>query len=266
MIKLAVTGAAGRMGRAIIQAAHDRTDLELACAIEQVGSTLLGADAGEVAGIGRINVPIDSELTVADFDVLIEFTSPAATLEHTRICAEAGRRMVIGTTGFSEAEKEAIVSMSKKISVVLAPNMSVGVNLCFHLVEIAARVLSDDVDVEVLEAHHRHKVDAPSGTALRLGEIAAQVLGRDLAENAVYGRQGQTGVRDRKTIGFSTIRGGDIVGEHSVLFAGEGERLEITHRSSSRANFAIGALRAAVWCMQHPAGVYDMQDVLDLRQ
>lgn len=265
MIQLAVTGAAGRMGRTVIQAIKNNPNVELACAIERGDSDFLGMDAGQVAGIGNVDVVIGGDLSERKFDVLIEFTGPQATLIHAQHCRNSGGRMVIGTTGFSDNEKRRISKLSEDMAMVVAPNMSVGVNLCFHLVELAARTLGDDADIEIVEAHHRHKVDSPSGTALRLGEIAAAAVGRDLGEHAIYGRHGQVGPRDPKTIGFSTIRGGDIVGEHSVLFAGEGERVEISHRSSSRLTFANGAIRAALWCMQHDSGLFDMQDVLGLK-
>lgn len=207
----------------------------------------------------------DPAAQVAAFDVLIDFTRPEGTLAHLEICRKAGRAMVIGTTGFTEAQKQTIREAAKEIPVVFAPNMSVGVNLCLKLLDLAARVLGDEVDIEVIEAHHRHKVDAPSGTALRMGEVVAEALGRDLAQCAVYGREGHTGERERKTIGFETIRAGDIVGEHTVMFAGIGERVEITHKASSRMTFAKGAVRAAAWLKGRSAGLYDMQDVLDLR-
>ena len=265
MIRLAVAGAAGRMGKSIIQASLSNSQVELGLAFERGDSAAVGSDAGELAGVGRINVSVADGLSQAGFDVLVEFTNPQATLEHAQICRAAGKRLVIGTTGFNQQQKEAIWAVAEDICVVMAPNMSVGVNLCFYLVDIAARTLGEAVDIEIVEAHHRQKVDAPSGTALRLGEVAAAAVGRDFNASAIYGRQGQIGPRDRNTIGFSTIRAGDIVGEHSVLFAGEGERVEITHRSSSRMTFANGALRAAVWCMQHDHGLYDMQDVLGLK-
>ena len=265
MIKLAVAGAAGRMGKSIIQASQSNSQVELSVAFEQESATTVGLDAGEVAGVGRLDIPIVGGLSDTDFDVLIEFTNPQATLEHVQICHGAGKRVVIGTTGFSQQQKEEISSVAGDICVVMAPNMSMGVNLCFHLVDIAARALKDEADIEIVEAHHRQKVDAPSGTALRLGEIAATAVGGDLDSCATYGREGHTGPRDRKTIGFSTIRGGDVVGEHTVLFAGDGERVEITHRSSSRMTFANGALRAAIWSMERGSGLYDMQDVLGLK-
>jgi 4-hydroxy-tetrahydrodipicolinate reductase len=266
-IKVAIAGAAGRMGRALIEACWKGRDVEVGVAVERVGSPFIGADAGELAGIGNIGVKIGTDLAAVaeDFDVLIDFTLPDASAAHVEICRSLGKRMVIGTTGFSDAQKAAIRSAADDIGIVFAPNMSVGVNLCFKLLEIASRVLGDEVDVEVIEAHHRNKVDAPSGTALRMGEVVAEALGRDLNECAVYGREGHTGVRDRRTIGFETIRAGDIVGEHTVLFAGTGERVEITHKASSRMTFATGAVRAAGWIMGQERGLFDMQDVLGLR-
>jgi len=197
--------------------------------------------------------------------VLIDFTSPAATLAHAAACAASGRALVVGTTGLTAAQKAELAGAAARTPVLFAANMSVGVTLCLALLRQAAQVLGDDFDVEIIEAHHRHKVDAPSGTALRMGEVVAEALGRNLADCAVYGREGQTGARDRRTIGFATVRGGDIVGDHTVLFAGEGERIEITHKASSRLTFARGALRAAAWLAGQPAGLYDMQDVLGLR-
>ncbi len=266
MIKIAVAGAAGRMGRAIIETCRYYDGVELAVATERAGSEMIGVDAGELAGIGRIGVPVRDGLDGTAFDVLIDFTNPGATLEHVGFCRNAGNRMVIGTTGLEAGDRRQIEAAAADIAVVMAPNMSVGVNLCFRLVELAARTFGDDVDVEIVEAHHRHKVDAPSGTALRLGEVVGQALGRTLEEVAVYGRHGHTGPRERRTIGFATIRAGDIVGEHTVLFASEGERVEITHRASSRTTFARGAVRAAAWIMSRDNGLYDMQDVLDLRR
>lgn len=267
-VRIAVAGVAGRMGRAIVRACGEREDAVVTAALERPDSPAVGRDAGEVAGVGRLGVAVAADLdAVADaFDVLVDFTAPAATVAHVGRCRTLGRRMVIGTTGLDGDQKRQIGEAARDIPIVFAPNMSVGVNLCFKLAEIAARVLGHDADVEIVEAHHRHKVDAPSGTALRLGEIVAAALGRDLAECAVYGRQGHTGERDRRTIGFATIRGGDIVGEHTVLFAGTGERVEITHRASSRSTFARGAVRAAVWLAGRGPGLYDMQDVLGLRE
>ncbi len=267
MTRIAITGAAGRMGRALLEAGQNTDGIDVTAAIERVGSSVIGADAGEVAGIGSMALAIGDDLSSATdaFDVFIDFTRPEVSLENIRICREAGRRMVIGTTGFDEAGKQAIADAAQDIAIVFAPNMSVGVNLCFKLLDLAARVMGDEVDIEVIEAHHRHKVDAPSGTALRMGEVVADALGRDLADCAVYGREGNTGERDRKTIGFETIRAGDIVGDHTVLFADIGERVEITHKASSRLTFANGAVRAAKWLMSHDSGLFDMQDVLDLK-
>jgi len=267
MIRIAITGAAGRMGRTLVQALEGNTALVLSAALERSGVSLLGSDAGELAGIGRLDVPVTDSLVdaLASFDTLVDFSVPEATLASLATCRRAGKSMVIGTTGIDQAGRDAIRSASRDIPIVFAPNYSVGVNLCFKLIELAARVWGDDVDVEVIEAHHRGKVDAPSGTALKMGEILARTLDRDLAENAIYGRQGITGPRNRKTIGFETIRAGDIVGEHTVMFAGVGERVEITHRAASRMNFAIGAMRAAQWLAGRPNGLYDMQDVLGLK-
>ncbi|MET0104753.1 MAG: 4-hydroxy-tetrahydrodipicolinate reductase [Sedimenticola sp.] len=267
MVRVAVVGAAGRMGKSLIQAVCDTEGLELGAATERPDSTLVGVDAGEVAGVGKLGVSIAGGLdrVVDDFDVVIDFTSPAATIGHLQICSANDKRMVIGTTGLDEEQKAALKSAAEKIAIVFAPNMSVGVNLCFKLLDIAARVMGDDVDIEVIEAHHRHKVDAPSGTALRMGEVVADALGRDLKECAVYGREGQTGERDRKTIGFETIRAGDVVGDHTVLFAAMGERVEITHKASSRMTFANGAARASGWIMGYENGLFDMQDVLGLK-
>lgn len=267
MTRIAITGAAGRMGRSLIEAVHNTDGMELTAALEHPESSLLGSDAGEMAGIGTAGVNIVSDLAsvAGDFDVLIDFTRPGPTLANLAICRDAGKRMVIGTTGFDDAQKRQIAEAAGDIGVVFAPNMSVGVNLCLKLLDMAARVLGDEVDIEVIEAHHRHKVDAPSGTALRMGEVVAEALGRDLKDCAVYGREGVTGERDRKTIGFETIRAGDIVGDHTVLFAGTGERVEITHKASSRMTFASGAVRAAGWLMARDAGLFDMQDVLGLR-
>ena len=267
-IRVAVAGAGGRMGRTLVQAVTQADGLVLGAATEQPGSSLIGADAGELAGVGRLGVAVAADLAgaAAAFDVLIDFTAPAATLENLALCRAAGKRMVIGTTGLDADQRAAIAAAGQEIGIVFAPNMSVGVNLCFKLLDIAARVLGDDVDIEIIEAHHRHKVDAPSGTALRMGEVVAAALGRDLAEVAVYGREGHTGARERRTIGFETIRAGDVVGEHSVWFAADGERVEIAHKASSRMTFAKGAARAAHWLGSRGPGVFDMQDVLGLRE
>lgn len=266
MTKIAIVGAGGRMGRTLIEACHITNDVELTGATEQPDSSLVGSDAGELAGLGKLGVSVvdDLEKAISGCDAVIDFTRPDATLRHLETCRRYGKNIIIGTTGFDEQGKAAINDAAGDIGVVFAPNMSVGVNLCFKLLDIAARVLGDEVDIEVIEAHHRHKVDAPSGTALRMGEVVADALGRDLNDCAVYGREGVTGERDRKTIGFETIRAGDIVGDHTVMFAAEGERVEITHKASSRMTFASGAVRAARWLTDQPAGLYDMQDVLGL--
>ncbi len=267
MVKLAIAGAAGRMGRALVEACQQHEQSHLSLALEHPQHHLLGTDAGEWAGVGTLNVPIVANLQdLSDsFDVLIDFTLPEGTLKHVAMCREAGKAMVIGTTGLSEDDKQVLSEAAQDIPIVFAPNMSVGVNVCFKLLEIAAQVLGEQADIEIIEAHHRHKVDAPSGTALRMGEVIANTLGRDLQSCAVYGREGRTGEREHKTIGFETIRAGDIVGEHTVMFADIGERVEITHKASSRMTFANGAVRAAVWLMQQKKGLYDMQDVLGLK-
>ncbi|WP_070884264.1 4-hydroxy-tetrahydrodipicolinate reductase [Pseudomonas sp. D2-3] len=266
-MRIAVTGAAGRMGKNLIEAVHQADGVVLGAAVARSTSTLLGADAGELAAVGKLGVALSGSLeSVLDgFDVLIDFTHPSVTLENLEICRRAGKAMVIGTTGFSAAEKQLLVEAGREIPIVFAANFSVGVNLCLKLLDTAARVLGDDVDIEVLEAHHRHKVDAPSGTALRMGEVVANALGRDLEKVAVYGREGQTGARQRETIGFATVRAGDVVGDHTVLFAADGERVEITHKASSRMTFAKGAVRAASWLQGRSPQLYDMQDVLGLK-
>lgn len=267
MIRVAVVGAAGRMGKTLIQAVTAAEGMALSAATEAPDSTLVGIDAGEVAGVEKLGVPISHSLTkvVDDFDVAIDFTGPAASMVHLEVCRQHGKSMVIGTTGLTDEQKATIEAAAADIAIVFAPNMSVGVNLCFRLLELAARVMGEDADIEIIEAHHRHKVDAPSGTALRMGEVVAATLGRDLQDVAVYGREGQTGARDAQTIGFETIRAGDVVGEHTVWFATEGERVEIAHKASSRMTFAKGAVRAAAWVVERDTGMFDMQDVLDLR-
>ena len=267
MTRIAIHGAGGRMGRALIEAVRDADGGELVAALDRPESPLIGVDAGEMAGLGNLGVAIGDDLAALGdgFEVLIDFTAPQATLAALAHCRAHGRGMVIGTTGLDAEQKQAIAEAAETIPVVFAPNMSVGVNLTFKLAELAARVLGDSVDIEIVEAHHRHKVDAPSGTALRLGEVVAEALGRDLEECAVYGREGHTGPRERRTIGFETIRAGDIVGEHTVLYAANGERVEITHRATSRMTFAGGAVRAAQWLAGRDRGLFDMQDVLGLR-
>lgn len=264
--RVAIAGSAGRMGRALIEALAQAGDFQLKAALERSDSPFLGKDAGELAGSPcGVRISADLERSLAGCDVLVDFTRPDATLKHLEICRSRGIRMVIGTTGFTPEQKKLIGAASGDTAIVMAPNMSVGVNLTFRLIELAAKVLNEGYDVEIIEAHHRHKVDAPSGTALRMGEVIAQALGRDLAECAVYGREGVTGERKPATIGFATVRGGDIVGDHTALFAGTGERVEITHRAASRATFALGALRAARFLAAKKTGLFDMQDVLGLR-
>ena len=265
--RVAIAGAGGRMGRALLEALSAFPQLRLGAALEQAGSAAIGADAATLAaGVPAGTTVNDSLDAVAgDFDVLIDFTSPRATVEHARWCAANGRRLVIGTTGLDGDQQGVVRGAATEVAMVMAPNMSVGVNVCFRLLDLAARAFGDTVDVEVLEAHHRHKVDAPSGTALAMGRVVATALDRDLEQDGVFTRHGHTGARERRSIGFATVRAGDIVGEHTVMFAGEGERVEITHKASSRANYAHGALRAAAWLSGRERGLFDMQDVLGLR-
>lgn len=265
-LSVAIPGAGGRMGRTLIGAVLADTDLTLAAAWDVPGSPALGRDAAEDSG-QSCGVPVgaDAAEAISRAGCVIDFTRPEATLAHLRLAARAGKSMVIGTTGFSAAQKAEIAELAGRIPVVMAANFAVGVNVVFKLAELAARTLGDGFDVEIIEAHHRHKVDAPSGTALRLGELVAGALGRDLTRDAVYGREGITGERDGRAIAFHSVRGGDIVGEHTVLFAGEGERVEVTVRSQSRMTYALGALRAAKFAGARPAGLYDMEDVLGLR-
>ena len=266
-LPVAIIGAAGRMGRMLVRMVHAEDGMRVAAAVEREDDPHVGADAGTLAGIGAIGVDVEGSLDRAldVSDVCIDFTLPGPTVEHARACRSRRRPMVIGTTGLSPEQRAMLAEAAGDIAIMHAPNMSVGVNLCFKLLDVAARALGDSVDIEIVEAHHRNKVDAPSGTAVRMGEIIAGALGRELADCAVYGREGHTGIRDRTTIGFETIRAGDIVGEHTVMFGGEGERIELTHRAASRANFAAGAVRAARWVTNKPPGLYDMQDVLGLR-
>ena len=258
MIRIAITGAAGRMGRTVAEAVRDADDMVLGAALEHPDSDAIG-DAIDGVTIAR-------ELGRNDFDVLVDFSVPAATLGVLQACVRHGKGMVIGTTGFDEDGTRRIAQAAEHIPIVMTPNMSVGVNVTFKLIEAAARALGADSDVEVFEAHHRHKIDAPSGTAVRIGEILARVLDRDLSSDAVYGREGITGERDARTIGFHSLRGGDIVGEHTVTFAGPGERLEITHRAHSRMNFAMGALRAARFVAGRESGLFDVADVLGIAE
>jgi len=266
MQSIALMGAAGRMGKSLIEALHLSKETRLGAALVRANSSLLGVDAGQWAGVGRLGTAFSSDLSAAmqDCSVLIDFTHPRVTLTNLALCCQIGKPMVIGTTGFSAEEKQQLEQAARHIPIVFAANFSVGVNLCLKLLKIAARVMGDEADIEIVEAHHRHKVDAPSGTALRMGEVVAAALGRNLEQVAVYGREGQTGARSRQTIGFATIRAGDIVGEHSVLFATDGERVEINHKAASRLTFAQGALRAARWLNGRSNGLYDMQDVLEL--
>ena len=266
MVRVGVCGAAGRMGKTILEVCHDTDDVQIGAAIEHSESPMLGMDAGEVAGIGSQNVKIVDDISsvTEDFDVLIDFTFADATINNLKKCQAAGKRMVIGTTGLSDAQKSEIELTANDCALVFAPNMSIGVNLCFKLIELAARIIGEDTDIEIIEAHHNQKKDAPSGTAVRMGEIIADTLNRDLKECAVYGREGIGDIRDKKTIGFETIRAGDIVGDHTVMFASAGERVEITHKASNRKTFASGAVRAARWIMEKDNGLYDMQDVLGL--
>lgn len=266
MTRIAIVGAGGRMGRMLVHAVHQDEDAELVGAVDRPGGHWVGHDAGELAGIGPIGVAVTdyAETVVPLAQVVIDFSLPDATSSVAAACQSEGVALVLGTTGLAGVEQDAIRRLSASVGVVQAANYSTGVTLLTALVEKAARALGDSVDVEIIEAHHRHKVDAPSGTALRLGEAAAQALDRDLDTCAIYGRQGAEGPRDRKTIGFETIRAGDIVGDHTVLFAGDGERLELTHRASSRSTFAAGAVRAAHWVAGQPPGLYDMKDVLGI--
>lgn len=266
MVRIAVVGVSGRMGQSLVKAALLSSEAELTVAVSRSESPAIGKDAGELAGAGTAGVRVVADLSavIEQFDVLIDFTRPETSLDYIETCRLAGKKIVIGTTGYTELQKTRIAEAAKEIPLVLAPNMSIGVNLSLRLLELAAKIMGDYTDIEIIEAHHRHKIDAPSGTALRMGEVVAKALGRDLKTCASYGREGNTGVRDRNTIGFSTIRAGDIVGEHTVMFADEGERLEITHKATSRMTFANGAVRAAVWLADKKPGLYDMQDVLGL--
>jgi 4-hydroxy-tetrahydrodipicolinate reductase len=264
-MKIAIAGSTGRMGRMLVEAVLAAGDVQLGAALEQPGNPHIGKDVGELFGAAcGVRVSDDVAQGIAACDVLIDFTRPEGTLNHLAACRSLHKGLVIGTTGFTPDQKNAITDAARDIGIVFAPNMSVGVNVVFKLLDMVARSFTG-YDVEIVEAHHKHKVDAPSGTALRMGEIVAQALGRDLKKDAIFGREGVTGERKPETIGFSTIRGGDIVGDHTVMFIGAGERVEITHRSSSRANYAQGALRAARFLEGRAAGLYDMWDVLQLR-
>ena len=265
-IKVGVIGAGGRMGRMLIEAVNDNAQTILSAAIERQGSSLVGADAGEVAAIGRLDVPIvdDLKTVVNDIDVLIDFSLPDATEQNMQICADHGVAMVIGTTGFNAQQEQVLATASEKVAIVYAGNYSTGVNLSLKLLGMAAKAFGNDADVEVIEAHHKHKIDAPSGTAYMMAEAVAEARGQNLKDVAVYGREGQTGEREAGTIGIHAIRGGEIIGDHTVMFIADGEVVEITHRARARMTFAAGAVRAATWVIEQKEGQYNMQDVLGL--
>ena len=265
-MKVVIAGAGGRMGRALIEAVLKNPQLSLAAAFDVPASGVVGKDAGELAGAPcGVSIGADARAAIGAGQCLIDFTRPEATLAHLDLCLAAGARMVIGTTGFSAAQQARIADAAKHIAIVMAPNFAIGVNVTFKLAQVAAASLGPAFDVEIIEAHHRHKVDAPSGTALRLGEIVAGAVGSKLADVALYGREGITGERESGRIAFHSLRGGDIVGEHTVVFAGEGERVEVTVRSQSRATYALGALRSCLFLADKKSGLFDMQDVLGLR-
>ncbi len=264
-LRIAVAGCTGRMGHMLIEAVLASDDCVLAGALDREGSPALGTDATAFLGkTSGVKVSADLRIALQGVDALIDFTRPEGTLAHLAVCRELGVKLVIGTTGFTDEQKAEIAEGAKHTAVVMAPNMSVGVNVVLRLLDMAARALSQGYDIEIVEAHHRHKVDAPSGTALKMGEVVAAAIGRDLKECAVYGREGVTGERDPSTIGFATVRGGDVVGDHTVMFMGTGERIEVTHKSSSRATYAQGSLRAVRFLAGKATGLYDMNDVLGL--
>ncbi|WP_150427500.1 4-hydroxy-tetrahydrodipicolinate reductase [Dechloromonas sp. CZR5] len=264
--RIGIVGAGGRMGRMLIEATLKGEGVVLGAAFDVPGTPAIGKNAGELVGMAsQVVVTDDVAAGLKDIDVLIDFTRPQGTLVHLELCRKAGVGMVIGTTGFEADGKSVIAEAARDIPVVFAPNMAVGVNVVFKLLDMAARIMNEGYDIEVVEAHHRMKIDAPSGTALRMGEVVAAALGRDLEDCAVYGREGVTGERDPSTIGFATVRGGDIVGDHTVMFCGIGERVEITHKASSRMPYALGSLRAARFMAGRKSGLFDMQDVLGLR-
>ena len=265
-LRIAIAGASGRMGRMLIEAVNNAPDATLAGALDVPGSPALGADASAFLGVNSgVAITADLHAGLKDAHYLIDFTRPEGTLAHLQVCRELGVKMIIGTTGFTEAQKAEITDAARDIAIMMSPNMAVGVNVVFKLLAQAAKALKEGYDIEIIEAHHRHKVDAPSGTALKMGEVVAEAVGRNLQECAVYGREGVTGERDPSTIGFATIRGGDVVGDHTVLFAGIGERIEITHKSSSRATYVQGSLRAVRFLSHQPHGLFDMDDVLGLK-
>ncbi|WP_299185824.1 4-hydroxy-tetrahydrodipicolinate reductase [uncultured Psychrobacter sp.] len=268
IIKVGVIGAGGRMGRMLIEAVQDNPQTTLSAAIERQGSSLVGADAGEVAAIGRLEIQIVDDLTavINDIDVLIDFSLPDATEQNMQICAEHQVAMVIGTTGFNTQQEQVLTEASKHTAIVYAGNYSTGVNLSLKLLNMAAKAFGTDADVEIIEAHHKHKIDAPSGTAYMMAEAVAEARGQNLKDVAIYGREGQTGARETGTIGIHAIRGGEIVGDHTVMFIADGEVVEITHRARARMTFAAGAVRAATWVIQQNAGQYNMQNVLGLSE
>lgn len=264
MLRLAIAGCNGRMGVALVQAAMATDGVKVCAATVSPHNKLIDTDVGIIAGVSPLHFnPVNNLAeSLDDFDILIDFTTPLATLTHLRLCQQYGKKIVIGTTGFNAEQETLIQEMSQDMAIVFAPNTSVGINLCYELLKKVAKVIGESADIEIVEAHHRHKADAPSGTALKMGEVICKTLSRDLEKDAIYGRQGITGPREKKTIGFSSIRAGDIVGEHTVIFACAGERLEITHKATNRATFAHGALRAAKWVEAKRVGLYSMADVL----
>ena len=268
MINIGVIGAGGRMGRMLIEAVQDNPQTSLSAAIEREGSSLIGADAGEVAAMERLNIKIVDDLVsvIDDIDVLIDFSLPDATEQNMQTCAEHKVAMVIGTTGFNEQQEQVLTEASKHIPIVYAGNYSTGVNLSLKLLGMAAKAFGNEADVEVIEAHHKHKIDAPSGTAYMMAQAVAEARGQNLKEVAVYGREGQTGAREAGSIGIHAIRGGEIIGDHTVMFIADGEVVEITHRARARMTFAAGAVRATTWVIQQKAGQYNMQDVLGLNE
>ena len=266
MTRIAIVGATGRMGRCLIKSAMLNTQITLTTVIARASSKEIGTDAGILAGIESTHIPVTDNLEskLSDFDVLVDFTHPEASLKFIEICQMENKKVVIGTTGFNQTQQDKIIGLSKEMAIVMSPNMSIGVNLTLKLLELTSQIIGEESDIEIIEAHHRHKIDAPSGTALRMGETIANSLNRNLKECAIYGREGITGERNSKAIGFSTIRAGDIVGDHTVMFANEGERIEITHKASSRMTFANGAIRAANWISGKERGLFTMRDVLNL--
>ncbi|MBD1576087.1 4-hydroxy-tetrahydrodipicolinate reductase [Vibrio sp. S11_S32] len=268
MVRIAIAGAAGRMGRNLVKATHINPAAQVGAGSERAESSLIGVDIGELCSESKFDVVLVDDLAnaIEQFDVIVDFTAPVSTLANIELCKQHGKKIVIGTTGFSEQEKQIIAQAAQQVAIVMAPNYSVGVNVMFKLLEQAAKVMGDYCDIEIVEAHHRHKVDAPSGTALGMGEAIAGAMGNNLSDVAVYAREGITGERTKDEIGFATLRAGDIVGEHTAMFADIGERLEITHKASDRMTFANGAIKAAVWLNQKTSGFYNMQDVLGLSE